>query len=185
MFKVDVIRKGFRRPKDIPIFFDPNLSTFRGGSDGDDSPDRSTTFATTNIKTAGGFKKKRSAAPESQIDSIASKPNRSMSSRNKAGLGQGKESRSKQVRSRSRSVKSQKSKAITTKKPNKTNATSAVSIQEEANQEIESISNALSRSRTNKKDSKFKVKKFSLATTQPAGFAELSGTSQSRATAST
>ena len=70
-FKVDVIKKGFRRPVDIPIYHDSNLSTYRGGSDIDDSPPRSrskkrgsthfdsATIDAVNIKTAGGFKKKK------------------------------------------------------------------------------------------------------------------------------
>ena len=82
MFKVDVIRKGFRRPKEIPVFNDPNISTYRGGSDDDDSPDRTTNFGTTNIKTTGGFRKKRSTAPDSQVDSLTTNPQRSMSGRN-------------------------------------------------------------------------------------------------------
>lgn len=75
MFKVDVIRKGFRKPKDIPVFSDPNLTTYRGS----EASDRE---ATTNIKTAGGFKKRRSVAADSS-EPAQTNIKRSMSSRSK------------------------------------------------------------------------------------------------------
>jgi len=63
MFKVDVMRKGFKRPKDVPIYNDSNLSTFRGAH-GEPIVDTEEVLKATNIKL-GGFKKRRSTAAES------------------------------------------------------------------------------------------------------------------------